>query len=559
MMMHIEFMKKIFMKMKKNSKNANQEFNMDYQVDPNIDSIKFIKSNKDTKFTSHLYGDSIVKGNYADTLISVIFNTNNINNTKSIVEKFLSNIKDSSKIQFCIKIDNEDKDFIDIFLKTLSNFKSHFIIIASPRGRGYIDLWQWINFLYKQSSQNSYFLLNISDEMHITTNGWDEKLEKYKSLFEDDIFRLRTSVYKNRNYNNIDECIYAPDTTAIYTRKYIAIQGNFCPCFGPDNGQQIVAYYLARLNYPRHTQFLRDYAINDINFSGEGTSIGLTEKAKMKRVVINYIMWRWTHKYKVQLEYKRRARSLQIEIIKHSQENAKVVHVENEKAYKILIPGKYLGNHDVRESYINLSYKVSRMSCILERFLKINYIKYYTGYDASYMKGVLCHISLYYLKKHPRETFLNVFGGKSNLECQVETQKTFIKFLFTFLKSQVKGITVIKFLFIFLTTPSTLANKTINKFDLSFANKAKNLFVVRFLFLMLKLYEMVINEILIKTMCSFFRFLLDKVIIFRILFNIISWYRKKEKINNIFYYELKSVVLINKKNDESKSLILKGD
>jgi hypothetical protein len=290
------------MKSRKNNKYIIKEFDLNYQVDPSVNSIKFIKSSDDTEFTSHLYGDSIVKGNYADTLISVIFNTNNINNTKKIIEKFINNSIDSSNIQFCIKIDNDDQNFVDSVLENLSNFKANFIIIASPKGRGYIDLWQWINFLYHQSSKNSYFLLNISDEVHINTNRWDEKLEKYKKLFEDDIFRLRTSVYKNRNYNNIDECIYAPDTTAIYTRKYIATQGDFCPCFGPDNGQQIVAYYLAKLNYPRHTQFLRDYSINDINFTGEGTNIGLSEKATMKRVVINYIMWKWTHKYKIQIE-----------------------------------------------------------------------------------------------------------------------------------------------------------------------------------------------------------------------------------------------------------------
>jgi len=547
------------MKIKENSENMSQEFNLGYQVNPNIDSVKFIKSNSDTEFTSHLYGDSIVKGNYADTLISVIFNTNNINNAASIVEKFIANAKDSSKIQFCIKIDNEDRDFIGIFLKKLSNLKSHFIIIASPQGRGYIDLWQWINFLYDQSSKKSYFLLNISDEMHIITDGWDVKLEKYKSLFSDDIFRLRTSVYKNRNYNNIDECIYAPDTTAIYTRKYIATQGNFCPCFGPDNGQQIVAYYLARLNYPRHTQFLRDYAINDINFSGEGTNIGLSEKATMKRVVINYIMWKWTHKYKVQLEYKRRARSLQIEIIKHLQQDAKIVHVENEKAYKVLIPGKYSGNNDARESYLNLSYKVSRISCTVQRFLKFNYIKDHTGYDRPYLAGALCHISLFYLKKHPREVALKLFESENSTGRQLGKKKIFKKILFAFLIAPIKGKAYIKFLFVYLTKPHTQANKIINEFNLSSINKVKNLFIVRFLLLILKLYELVINDILIKYIREFFIFLLDKIIILRLLFNIIAVYRKKEKINNIFYYELKAVVLINKKNDESKSLILKGD
>ena len=52
-----------------------------------------------------------------------------------------------------------------------------------PKGRGYIDLWQWINFLYKVSSKKSYFVLNISDEMKVKQAGWDMKLLKYKSKY----------------------------------------------------------------------------------------------------------------------------------------------------------------------------------------------------------------------------------------------------------------------------------------------------------------------------------------------------------------------------------------
>ena len=73
--------------------------------------------------------------------------------------------------------------------------------------------------------------MNISDEMYVNEDKWDKLLEKYLNLTDDRIFRLRTSVYKNRNYNTLFECGYAPDTTAIYSRKYIELQGDFSPCF----------------------------------------------------------------------------------------------------------------------------------------------------------------------------------------------------------------------------------------------------------------------------------------------------------------------------------------
>ena len=138
-------------------------------------------------------------------------------------------------------------------------FNFNFIVFSSLKGRGFLDLWQWVNFFFKvSSSKSSKFIMNISDEMYVDNKNWDTKLEKYANFYSDNIFRLRTSVYKNRNYFDLYECGYAPDTTAIYTRKYLEIQGDFSPCFGPDNGQQFVSFYLAKLNLPRHFQFLRE-------------------------------------------------------------------------------------------------------------------------------------------------------------------------------------------------------------------------------------------------------------------------------------------------------------
>ena len=87
--------------------------------------------------------------------------------------------------------------------------------------------------------------------MHVQEKNWDTILEKLIDFKSDGIFRLRTSVYKNRNYSTLFECGYAPDTTAIYSKEYLKIQGDFSPCFGPDNGQQFVAFYMATLNYPK--------------------------------------------------------------------------------------------------------------------------------------------------------------------------------------------------------------------------------------------------------------------------------------------------------------------
>ena len=141
-------------------------FDLNFTVDPSHDCVKFVKSANQKSFTQHSYGDVILRSDFCPSLISILFNTNNINSAVSSIEKFVKKAKDPSKIQFCIKIDNE-KDFVKTFLKNIEGFKCNFIILSSPKGRGYIDLWQWINFLYKVSSRRSEFFLNISDEMYV--------------------------------------------------------------------------------------------------------------------------------------------------------------------------------------------------------------------------------------------------------------------------------------------------------------------------------------------------------------------------------------------------------
>ena len=585
----IKFTRKILMQKERNKIDYIDPYDLNYRVDPNFNSTKYIKSTNENKFTSHHYSDSVVRGNYADSLISIIFNTNNITNTKNIIDKFIKNSKDSSKIQFCIKIDNDDSKLVNSFLEELSNFKAHIIVISSPKGRGYIDLWQWINYLYYQSSKKSYFLLNISDEMFISTKNWDVNLEKYMYFQKDSVFRLRTSVYKNRNYNNIDECIYAPDTTAIYTRKYINLQGNFCPCFGPDNAQQITALYLSNFNYPRHTQFLRDFVINDILFHGEGTNIGLSKESKYNRMVINYLLWKWSHKYCNQLEFKRRARYLQIEIIKSTIKKTKIIHLKNEKKYVILISGKYLNNNDDRKTFIPLSYKVNRIYCIIRRYFKTDYIKYQTGYDNTFSAGLLCHILIFYFKRHPQQASLIFY--RKNKKANINAQRIFINFIKLFLLIITSPLTVIsenfaqnnffrKPGFLLFYTPYTCILDKIKKSYPEFYNREKDSYLLRPFLYFFKYYQLVLDKIIIKPILGivrlyqeivcqllikpngeivFIKFLFNNSAVLRSIFNIFILFRKKEKFGKNYYYEIKSVILVNKDNDQSKSIIVKGE
>ena len=111
--------------------------NINYKVNPEFNCEKYIKSYDEDKFSCHSYKDSIVRADYLNCLITILFNSNNLKNTLTIINEFYKKTKNPNNIQFCIKIDNDDKDFKENFIKELSKFKFNFVILASPKGRGF--------------------------------------------------------------------------------------------------------------------------------------------------------------------------------------------------------------------------------------------------------------------------------------------------------------------------------------------------------------------------------------------------------------------------------------
>ena len=427
-----------------------EHYNLDYKPSPTKDCQKYIKSYNQKKFTKHIYTDSIVRGDYCSCLISILFNTNNIENTIYSIKQFLEKAHNPEKIQFCIKIDNDNKGFVNKFLKSLEEFQCNFVILSSPRGRAYVDLWHWVNYLFKVSSKKSNFVMNTSDEMYVKEKNWDINLSKYENLFDDGIFRLRTSVYKNRNYNTLWECGYAPDTTAIYSRKYLTIQGNFSPCFGPDNGQQFVAYYLSKLNYPRHYQYLRDYVINDINFEGQGTNADMQGASLRKRQVINYQLWNNMFTHDNQEDYYLRARKIQIAIIsefKNTDNKMIISHNHYKKNFTVFIK-------DTNEENLKiiLGYKINKYLYNIEILQKFNFFKYHTSARNGYALGLAVHFLMQHMNIHP-ETILykESYGPFEIIKIVVDEE------------NKVKEITLKNFIFIMLLIFGTVYFYITNK------------------------------------------------------------------------------------------------
>ena len=376
------------------------KYKWDYKINPESDCVKYVKSYNEKNFTSHNYSDKIIRADFCKTLISIIFNTNNLENTKKILNQFSEKTKTTKNIQFCIKIDNDISENTEKFLDFLKHYNFNFVILSSSKGRGFIDLWQWVNYLFKVSSKNSKFIMNISDEMYVEEYNWDGALEKYIHYFEDNIFRLRTSVYKNRNYTDLYECGYAPDTTAIYSRKYLEVQGDFSPCFGPDNGQQFVAYYLSKINLPRHYQFSRDIVINEISFLGQGTNAGLSDSQKNKRSGINFLMWKYMFSYKNQNNYFKRARKIQILILKEKYKKIKITYASF--VYKII----FKDENNVRKTLYLKDY-LPKLNLLIYNLSRFDFIKYNTGYHSNFFKGCLVSLYFFMYNKLPTNSKIN--------------------------------------------------------------------------------------------------------------------------------------------------------
>ena len=513
---------------------------LNYIVDASQKCIKYVKSHDEKTFSSHNYDDSIIRADFCDCLISIIFNTNSIEKTILTIKKFSEKTTHHKEIQFCIKTDNDDEDFIVKFLNKLSKYNFNFVILASPKGRGFVDLWQWVNYLYKVSSKNSKFVMNISDEMFVKEEGWDENLKRYLNLEKDSIYRLRTSVYKNRNYNDLWECGYAPDTTAIYTKRYIEIQKNFSPCFGPDNCQQIVAYYLSKINYPRHTQFLRDRVINDISYEGQGTNIGLKGDELYKRRNLNHRLWLNLFSYKNQTNLFQRARKLQIEILKTEFKDLSIKEL-NEK-YVVKFYTKENSGQEVKR-VIYLTKKISYLKLFFYNLVRFDFFKYNTGYTKNKISSILVTLNFLFFKKFPKQ---KIETTDIYLEKLIEierniTSNIFIKKKYDKFKLNIRTSLIIKN---FYEGESKTSKRSIISTVSIIFYVCEN--IINFILFYIKIFVLLI-------------FWVGALLLFSIMF----W--KALRIFNYVFIRFCSFNLSNKSyifrdnNDQSKSIIIKGD
>jgi hypothetical protein len=248
-------------------------------------------------------------------LVSIHIQSNKPENLRLFFDRVANSCDDPSRIEVIVKIDDDHEELNRMLPEEVARQPFQLKYISTPLVGGFFELWRSMNDMLAATDPGAYFLLNLNDEMVFLDRGWDTRLERYVGLFKDDLFRLRTSIFRMRNYHDHWECGFAPETSAVTTKKWIETGGNWNPCLGPDTFQQCVAYYFNRLNWHLDAPQAREVPIEDLRFGGEGAYIGLSGDSLRRRVRGATKAWFRLMSEEIQTEAQKRAAKLHAAII----------------------------------------------------------------------------------------------------------------------------------------------------------------------------------------------------------------------------------------------------
>ncbi|MBN2644204.1 MAG: hypothetical protein JXR59_01875 [Desulfuromonadaceae bacterium] len=293
------------------------------------------------------------------------------------IQKFLQNVERTASrpeaVEVLIHIDKGDSAMEQVLDGMHKQLRLQVKYLATDIVKSFFDLWKPLNELIKLTDPAAYFVINVSDEFLFETQGWDDRLRQYVGYYPDHIFRVRASQYRYRNYRDVWECGFAPDSLAFYTKRWLDIVGDWNPCLGPDSFQQCVAYYLCSFDQFNIRQCNRDIPDPFIQFTGEGANIGLEGEALKKRSHGHIKEWFVLMSAEIQQEAKRRAMLLRAHIFAEEQSIGHCA-ISDHPQQKCI---------ELRESLINrshrFSYRVNRLGILMTNNLRKLRYHYYSG------------------------------------------------------------------------------------------------------------------------------------------------------------------------------------
>lgn len=307
-------------------------------------------------------------------LVSIQIQSNRPENFTAFLDSIEATIAHPGNVEVVVKIDDTDIVMNELLPREVAKRPFAVKYISTPLVGGFFELWRSMNDMLEVCDPHAYFLWNLNDEVTILNKGWDIALEKYVGLFPDHIFRLRTSMFKARNYCDFWENGFAPDTSVLNTKRWIDIGGDWNPCLGPDSFQQCVAYYFAW--HDRFNKFkpMREIPIYDLKFGGEGAYLGLEGEKLWKRMRGGTKAWYRLMSHAVQQDASRRAQKLHAHICAFENRLDDFTVEDNTRKGRLL-----LWDNESDRVIRTFPYKLSHIRIGLSNMLRSPYYLYYAG------------------------------------------------------------------------------------------------------------------------------------------------------------------------------------
>jgi hypothetical protein len=245
-------------------------------------------------------------------LLSVHLTSNRPEQFVTFLDRLEHSTDDLRAVEVVVKIDDADQHMNRLLTTESARRPFRVTYLSTPLSGGFYELWRSYDELLRATDPDAYFVVGLNDEMYFTEKGWDTRLRKYVGLYPDHIYRLRTSIHRERNTYDYWEALCAGDLTPIMTKRWLDLSGGWCPCNGPDTFQNSVAFYFGWLY--RHDTFNRPYrerVVHDVVFGGYGANVNLVESDALRRRMRGGLTaWFTLVSYRMQLEAARRAQIL---------------------------------------------------------------------------------------------------------------------------------------------------------------------------------------------------------------------------------------------------------
>lgn len=389
-----------------------------------------------------------------------------VSNNYKAIEDSVQNIEETSlnpsEIEVVVVIDKGDLLCINSINFLSSKTKLNLRYFETTKIKCFDDIWKPFNDSLPTTHPEAYFVSIFNDEFRFKTQGWDEILKQYVGYYKDDIFRIRLSRYRFRNYSDFWECVFAPDSLAFYTKKWLDFTGVH---FHTDTWQQLVSFYLINSRKFDHIQYNRDIPEPFIECAGEGAGVGLTLLESRDKNKSNVTSWFYGVSFEMQEKAKYAASLLQTQIILHdiSNDDKNITHnfLSSRKppvfSQKEISEISFKNNEEEKRieffykknMVYTISYKVNKLYIFLiNNFRKINYPYYSGGGEEVFRKNIINAIYTYYrIRKY------GDFGYKEFVKTQQPKlfKKPKLRIIWTALKSLIAVFKICRILLLKIT------------------------------------------------------------------------------------------------------------